>query len=198
MAKKNQASETRRVKSILQESVRVKQKLLKTDLGLVARAAALIATSLQHGGRTYFFGNGGSAGDAQHLSGELQGRFLKERRALAGLALTTDTSTITAVANDYSYAEVFARQIEGLGQPGDVAIGISTSGGSKNVIKALQKARKLGMVTIALTGSGGGLIQKKRLADICICVPSKCTPRIQESHITIGHAIMELVETACA
>lgn len=185
-----------RIRAVLRESIAVKQAVLAGQVAPTARAAAWIAAALRRGGRVFFFGNGGSAGDSQHLAGELLGRFLKDRRALAGLALTTDTSTLTAVANDYSYAEVFARQIEGLGRRGDVAVGITTSGNSPNVLKAFQRAKALGMRTIALTGGTGG--QAAKVADLAIVVPSRSTPRIQESHITLGHAICELVESALA
>lgn len=148
--------------------------------------------ALKSGNKVLFCGNGGSAADAQHLAAELIGRFQKERRSLASVALTTDTSILTAVANDYGYDEVFARQVEGLGRSGDVLIGISTSGNSANVVKAALKARDTGMHTIALTGEGGGKL--KDICDITFAVPSKVTARIQEMHIMVGHIICELVE----
>lgn len=148
--------------------------------------------ALKAGNKFLFCGNGGSAADAQHLAAELIGRFQKERRSLASIALTTDTSILTAVANDYGYDEVFARQVEGLGRSGDVLIGISTSGNSANVVKAALKARDTGMHTIAFTGEGGGKL--KDICDITFAVPSKVTARIQEMHIMVGHIICELVE----
>lgn len=148
--------------------------------------------ALKAGNKVLFCGNGGSAADAQHLAAELIGRFQKERRSLASIALTTDTSILTAVANDYGYDEVFARQVEGLGRSGDVLIGISTSGNSANVVKAALKARDTGMHTIAFTGEGGGKL--KDICDITFAVPSKVTARIQEMHIMVGHIICELVE----
>ena len=148
--------------------------------------------ALKAGNKVLFCGNGGSAADAQHLAAELIGRFQKERRSLASIALTTDTSILTAVANDYGYDEVFARQVEGLGRSGDVLIGISTSGNSANVVKAALKARDTGMHTIAFTGEGGGKL--KDICDITFAVPSKVTARIQEMHIMVGHIMCELVE----
>lgn len=148
--------------------------------------------ALKSGNKVLFCGNGGSAADAQHLAAELIGRFQKERRSLASVALTTDTSILTAVANDYGYDEVFARQVEGLGRSGDVLIGISTSGNSANVVKAALKARDTGMHTIAFTGEGDGKL--KDICDITFAVPSKVTARIQEMHIMVGHIICELVE----
>ena len=148
--------------------------------------------ALKSGNKVLFCGNGGSAADAQHLAAELIGRFQKERRSLASVALTTDTSILTAVANDYGYDEVFARQVEGLGRSGDVLIGISTSGNSANVVKAALKARDTGMHTIAFTGEGGGKL--KDICDITFAVPSKVTARIQEMHTMVGHIICELVE----
>lgn len=148
--------------------------------------------ALKSGNKVLFCGNGGSAADAQHLAAELIGRFQKKRRSLASVALTTDTSILTAVANDYGYDEVFARQVEGLGRSGDVLIGISTSGNSANVVKAALKARDTGMHTIAFTGEGGGKL--KDICDITFAVPSKVTARIQEMHIMVGHIICELVE----
>lgn len=194
MAQKRVPNFEARIRAIVTESIAVKRGVLEREVGATARVAKVILAALKRGNRVFFFGNGGSAGDSQHLAGELLGRFLRERRALAGLALTTDSSTLTAVANDYSYAEVFARQIEGLGRPGDVAVGITTSGRSANVIQALRRAKAMGLTTVALTGGTGG--QAAKVADYAIIVPSSSTPRIQESHITLGHAICELVEAA--
>lgn len=155
-------------------------------------AAAICIDSLQRGGKVLFAGNGGSAGDAQHLAGEFLCRFNFDRRPLPGIALTTDSSTLTAIANDYAFDQVFARQVEALGQPGDVLIGISTSGCSKNIIAALNVARQKGMHTIGFTGVTGG--EMAILCDAVIKVPSNKTPLIQQVHITIGHILCEIVE----
>lgn len=162
------------------------------QMEVISDIAERCRATLTAGQKILFCGNGGSAADAQHLAAELIGRFQKERRSLAAVALTTDTSILTAVANDYGYEEVFARQVEGLGRSGDVLIGISTSGNSKNVVKAVEKARDIGMHTIAFTGEGGGKLSS--LCDITLAVPSKVTARIQEMHILVGHIICELVE----
>ncbi|CAO3383440.1 D-sedoheptulose 7-phosphate isomerase [Azospirillum argentinense] len=160
----------------------------------IAAAAALMIDGLRTGGKVLFCGNGGSAADSQHLAAELTGRYLRDRPPLAAVALTVDTSALTAIANDYSYDEVFARQVRGLGRPGDVLVGLSTSGNSRNVVAALEAARAIGLQTIGLTGAGGG--RMKELCDICLCVPSSDTPRIQEMHIAAGHMLCELVENA--
>ena len=195
MPKSSSDNARARIRAVLVESILVKQAVLASQVEATARVAAVMIAALRRGGRVFFFGNGGSAGDSQHLAGELLGRFLRDRRALAGVALTTDTSTLTAVANDYGYAAVFARQIEGLGRRGDVAIGITTSGNSPNVLAALRRAKALGLTTVALTGGTGG--RAARVADHAIIIPSHSTPRIQEAHITLGHALCELVEAAC-
>lgn len=161
-------------------------------MDVITEAAERCKTALQAGGKVLFCGNGGSAADAQHLAAELIGRFQKERRALAAIALTVDTSALTAIANDYGYDTVFARQVEGLGRSGDVLIGISTSGNSENVVKAVEMARDIGMHTIAFTGEGGGKL--KELCDLTFAVPSRVTARIQEMHIMAGHILCELVE----
>lgn len=148
--------------------------------------------SLENGGKILFFGNGGSAADAQHLAAELVVRYRVNGRALAALALTTDTSTLTACANDYSYDDIFSRQVEALARPGDVAIGITTSGSSPNVLKALEAARRMGCVAAGLSGRDGGKLVG--LADPLIVVPSKVTARIQEMHILIGHALCDVLE----
>jgi len=164
--------------------------------GTVVTAADLMIQGLRSGGKVLFCGNGGSAADSQHLAAELSGRYLRDRAPMAGLALTVDSSALTAIANDYSYDEVFARQVRGLGRPGDVLIGISTSGNSRNVVAALEAARAIGMRCIGLTGATGG--RMKDLCDVCVCVPSTDTPRIQEMHIAAGHMMCELVEAALA
>ena len=151
-----------------------------------------LTRSLSSGGTLFWCGNGGSAADSQHLAAELVGRFKKNRRALRSIALTTDSSVLTCVANDYSYDDVFARQIEALGRPGDVLVGISTSGNSKNVLRALRVAKEIGLTTIAFLGKDGGVA--KGLADQVLVIPSDSTARIQEAHILIGHILCDLIE----
>ena len=158
----------------------------------IVEAAQAVASCLRSGGKTLFCGNGGSAADSQHLAAEFVGHFILDRRALPAMALTTDSSILTAVGNDYGFEQVFSRQIEALGRPGDVAIGISTSGQSANVIAAMRTARKLGLKTIAFTGKDGGALAA--CVDISIVVRSANTARIQECHIIIGHLICELAE----
>jgi D-sedoheptulose 7-phosphate isomerase len=178
----------------IQENLDLDQKMLN-DVEfhkLVTHAGYTLIEVLKKGRKVLFFGNGGSAADAQHLAAELTGRFHMERRALPGVALTVNTSSLTAIANDYSFEQVYARQVESLGVPGDAAVGITTSGRSRNVLNALEAARKQGLVTIALTGHDGELL--KPLTDFCLCVPSKVTPRIQEAHILIGHILCEIME----
>jgi D-sedoheptulose 7-phosphate isomerase len=159
---------------------------------VVAEAGAALMQVLKEGRKVLFFGNGGSAADAQHLAAELTGRFQLQRRALPGLALSVNASSLTAIANDYSFEQVYARQVESLGVAGDAAIGITTSGRSPNVLCALEAARNQGLLTVALTGRGGELL--KSLVDFCICVPSEETPRIQEVHILTGHILCEIIE----
>jgi D-sedoheptulose 7-phosphate isomerase len=180
----------------IQASIAVKRRLL-SDSGLVlniARVSEVLVEALKEGNKVLLFGNGGSAADAQHIAAEFVGRFAFHRRALPALALSVNTSCVTAIANDYGFDLVFSRQIEALGRPGDVAIGISTSGNSPNVVGAVKVARELGLHTIALAGCTGGNI--KDAAAYCITVPSSETPRIQECHILIGHIMAELVEQA--
>jgi D-sedoheptulose 7-phosphate isomerase len=148
--------------------------------------------ALDAGNKVILFGNGGSAADSQHIAGELVSKFRRERKALPAIALTTDTSILTSIANDFGFEYVFARQVEALGAPGDIALGISTSGNSPNVIHALRVARQLGLVTIGFTGEDGG--ELKDAVDICFQVPSNSTPRIQEMHITVAHTLCELIE----
>lgn len=163
--------------------------------GKIAQAAQMIIASLSAGGGVFLFGNGGSAADAQHIAGELVGRFLAERRSLRAEALSTDTSVLTCVANDYDYASIFSRQLEGKARPGDVAVALSTSGNSPNILAALETAKKIGLKTIALTGDGGG--RAAALADILLDVPCKgSAPRIQEAHSVIYHVLCEFVEAA--
>ena len=178
----------------LRESIELKQSMLSNDelLGVLDEAAQACIKCLASGGKLLLFGNGGSAADAQHIAAELVGRYLLSRGALAAVALTTNMSSITAIANDYSYDEVFSRQLEALGNEGDVAIGLSTSGESPNVIAALSTARKKGLTTIGITGGNGGHL--RYLVDYCLCVPSSSTPRIQEAHMWLGHTLCEIIE----
>lgn len=161
-------------------------------LSAVLDVAGALSKCLSAGNKILFFGNGGSAADAQHLAAELSGRFLKERQSLAGYALTTNSSVLTAIGNDYSFGDVFARQVQGIGRAGDLAFAISTSGNSPNVLRAVDVARKVGLVTVGLTGRTGGKLSGA--VDHCIRVPSDQTPRIQEVHILTGHILCELIE----
>src|SRR5271168_3433820 len=181
------------VRDRIQRNIEVKQALL-LDAAFherVAQAAMQIVKALRAGGKVIFLGNGGSAADAQHLAAEFTGRYLKERRALPALALNANTSSLTAIGNDYGFDLVFARQLEALGKEGDVLLGISTSGNSRNVLRAMEVAKTKSIYTIALTGSGGKM---RDLADCAICIPSDETPRIQECHILTGHIICEIAE----
>lgn len=179
--------------AIFRESARLMLAFLEGHLDLVVRAAGAITEALQAGGKVLLFGNGGSAADAQHIAAELVNRFLLERPALPGIALTTNSSIVTSISNDRDYAEVFARQVEALGRPGDVAIGISTSGQSASVIRGIEAASTMQMCTIAFTGGDGGKLAG--LVDYAFVVPSRSTPRIQEVHATLGHVLCQLVET---
>jgi len=183
-----------RIKDILLESIQVKEELLRTSIGKIIEIIDLITDCLKKNGKVILFGNGGSASDSQHIAAEFVGRFKKDRNALAAIALTTNTSILTALANDYGYEIVFAKQIEALGEKNDVAIGLSTSGKAKNVVLGIKQAKKMGLKTIALTGTDGGELVK--LADISLVVPSSVTARTQEAHITVGHIVCELVEQA--
>lgn len=180
------------IKKDLLESAATKQRVAETMVAEIAQAVEMITDCLAAGGKVLLIGNGGSAADAQHIAAELVGRFSKDRRPIAAIALTTDTSILTAVANDAGYDHIFARQIAALASPNDVVIAISTSGASPNIIKGAEAARELGCRLIALTGGGGGSLAS--LADLCLDVPSLDTPRIQEAHITIGHIICRLTE----
>ena len=181
-----------RIAAQFAESIEVKQRVLEMEIGTLAQIAEILVAALRRGNRVLLCGNGGSAADSQHIAAELVGRFGRERTALPAIALTTDTSILTALANDYSYADVFARQVEAWGSPGDVLVGISTSGNSPNVLKAMRTARERGMHTIGFTGASGG--QLPEMTDVCFRVPSRSTSRIQESHITAGHALCEMIE----
>ena len=176
----------------IRESIEVKRRIVERMVDQIAEAADMLVQSLRKGGKVILFGNGGSAADAQHIAAELVGRFKMERRALPAIALNTNSSVITAIGNDYDFTLSFSRQVEALVKEGDVAVGISTSGNSSNVIYALKRASELGAKTIALTGKTGGMLAS--VADLAIIVPSDDTPRIQEAHITIGHVLCDLVE----
>jgi len=177
------------------DSIAVKQEAEKILPGQVARGIVAMTDCLRAGGKIMACGNGGSAADAQHFAAELIGRFERERQELAAIALTTDTSILTAVGNDYSYDEIFSKQVRGLGKTGDILMGISTSGNSKNVVKAIEAAKKMGIKIIALTGNGGGKIATLLDADdIHLCAPSTRTARIQETHLVLLHALCDGVD----
>ncbi|MBI5787860.1 MAG: D-sedoheptulose 7-phosphate isomerase [Candidatus Schekmanbacteria bacterium] len=184
----------KRIQAIIEESCRVKQLCANELSDQITSIVQVVCQALSNGHKILFFGNGGSAADAQHLAGELINRFLYDRRALAGLALSTDTSVLTCIANDCHYDHVFSRQIEALGKAGDVALGISTSGNSANIIRAIETAKQMSIKTVGFSGGSGGKLAQ--IADYSLVVPSTVTPRIQEAHITIGHIICELVEEA--
>jgi D-sedoheptulose 7-phosphate isomerase len=177
---------------IYSETIRLHDAARRGSQADVLRVVDLLASAFRHGRRVLVFGNGGSASDAQHVAAEFVGRFQKERRAVAAIALTTDTSILTAIGNDDAFDRVFARQIEALGESGDVAIGITTSGGSKNVVAALTVAKDRGLTTVAVTGCDGG--EAGRIADVHLNVPDRSTARVQEVHRTLLHVICELVE----
>ena len=176
----------------IKESIAVKQQILAGLVPQIEKMAAVAAERLKQGHKLLFCGNGGSASDSQHLAAEFVGRYEKERRALPAIAFTTDTSILTAVGNDYGFERIFERQVEALGKKGDVLFAISTSGNSKNVLKAVQKAKEMGIYTIGFTGGEGGELKKQ--ADLPVVIPSKKTSRIQESHIMIGHILCECVD----
>ena len=178
----------------IQSAIEIKSRVLQQMPGEIAAAAEILIASLQNGGAVALCGNGGSAADCQHLSGELVGRFRRERRAIRAFALTVDTSVITAIANDYAYDDVFARQVEGLLRPGDVLVAISTSGQAENCLRAVDRAREMGVHTIAMTGESGGRLKDR--VDLCLCVPANDTARVQEVHILIGHILCDIIETA--
>jgi D-sedoheptulose 7-phosphate isomerase len=181
-----------RAQRALGEAAQLHARLRDGDLEPLAAAARAIGESLARGGQVLVFGNGGSAAEAQHFAGELVGRFLRDRRALAAVALTTDTSVLTAIGNDLGFERVFARQVEALGRQGDVALGISTTGASPNVVEALRAAKARGLTTVALTGHDGGLLGQD--ADIHVNVPDVATPRVQEAQLTLLHILCDLVE----
>ena len=181
-----------RIVRIFDEHARLQKEFLKHHTESLAKVAEVLLEAFRKGRTVYFFGNGGSAADAQHLAAEYVNRFRAERRALPALALTVDTSVITSIANDSSYERVFARQIEALGRPDDVAVGLSTSGASPNVIEGLRAARARGLTAIAMTGHDGGLLAQE--ADIHVNVPDEATPRVQEAQLTLLHILCDLVE----
>jgi D-sedoheptulose 7-phosphate isomerase len=174
------------------ESAEVKNRFLKENLPKLLDVIKLVSHCFEAGNKLFFFGNGGSAADAQHLAAEFVNRYIMDRPPLPAIALTTDTSILTSISNDFSFNEVFAKQLKALGREGDIAVGISTSGTSPNILKAFEVAKEMGMKTIALTGNDGGSLIK--IAELSLIVPSSSTPRIQEAHILIGHILCELVE----
>lgn len=180
-----------RVRLRLNEGLQVTSELL-SRVDQIVKIADTLVGCYRDRKKVFLFGNGGSAADAQHIATELVGRFYLERPSLPAEALTVNTSSLTAIANDYAFAEIFARQIEGLGNAGDVAIGLSTSGNSENVVRGLRAARAKGLVAVAFTGEAEGKVGAE--SDICFCVPSRETPRIQEAHILVGHILCEIVE----
>lgn len=177
---------------IFKESNRVKETFVNENLSRLVAVVETITSALKAGNKILLFGNGGSAADAQHLAAEFVNRFVIERPPLPAIALTTDSSIITSIGNDYDFSEIFSKQIRAIGQAGDIAWGISTSGNSVNVLKGLEAAKKIGLVTIAFTGKDGGNIAK--IADLPVNVSSSVTARIQEAHITAGHAICDLID----
>jgi D-sedoheptulose 7-phosphate isomerase len=183
-----------RVSELIEASIATKHCMLSSSevVLTVAKVSEILVSALKQGNKVLLFGNGGSAADAQHIAAELVGRFAFDRPALPALALSVNTSCVTAIGNDYGFDQVFSRQLEALARPGDIAIGISTSGNSANVLRAMSTAKKMGLHTIALTGCTGGNL--RNTVDHCICVPSNEKQRIQECHILVGHIISELVE----
>ena len=182
------------IKNQIQESIDTKQNILNDEalMQIIADVGQACVKLYQNGKKTLLAGNGGSAADAQHIAAELVGRYGFDRPSIPSIALTTDTSNLTAIGNDYGYDKVFSRQMEGMGSEGDLFIGISTSGNSENIINAINAAKAKGVTTVALVGRDGG--EMARLADFAIIVPSNATPRIQESHILIGHMICDIIE----
>lgn len=182
------------LQSEISASIETKQKILNDDalLETIGRTAMLCVETYKNGKKTLLAGNGGSAADAQHIAAELVGRYGFDRPSISSIALTTDTSNLTAIGNDYGYDKVFSRQLEGVGSEGDVFFGISTSGNSQNLVNAFESAKTKGITTVALVGRDGG--KMAQMADIAIIVPSSATPRIQESHILIGHILCDIIE----
>ena len=184
----------KKIIKLLKESIEVKNKVLENNVKDIEKLASAMLETIKSGHKILLFGNGGSAADSLHIAAELVGRFKKERKALPAIALTANISILTALGNDYNFDYIFERQVEALGNKGDMAIGISTSGSSKNVAAGILKASSMGIKTAALTGEKKGALCKA--ADICVRVPSSNTPRIQEAHIAIGHIVCELIEDA--
>ena len=174
------------------ESSEVKTRFLKENLPRLLEAINLISHAFEAGNKLFFFGNGGSAADAQHLAAEFVNRYIMDRPPLPAIALTTDTSILTSVSNDFTFNEVFSKQLRALGREGDIALGLSTSGSSPNVVKGFEVAKEIGMKTVAFTGNDGGPLA--RMADVSLVVPSTSTPRIQETHILVGHILCEMIE----
>lgn len=189
------SQQAERISAIWSEHQRVAQFLPQLTAD-VSKAVDMIRASLAGGGKLLIAGNGGSAADAQHIAAELTGRFLRERRPIPAIALHANTSALTAIGNDYGYEYVFARELAAHARPGDILLAISTSGGSKNILRAIEEARQKRVAVIGMTGESGGAM--RTACDLCLCVPSKSTARIQEMHITIGHAICELLEEEIA
>lgn len=196
MVNHNEYDMTELIKSILQESCDAKQKVINDErlVKVIDDVISVCIHALKNGNKLLLAGNGGSASDSQHIAAELVGRYEKDRAGLPAIALTTNTSELTAISNDYGYDNVFQRQIQALANKGDVFFGLSTSGNSKNVVNAIQQCKSLEVVTIAMTGQSGG--QMQAISDYCINVPSANTARIQEVHITIGHIICQVIESA--
>ncbi|MEZ4706684.1 MAG: D-sedoheptulose 7-phosphate isomerase [Caldilineaceae bacterium] len=184
------------IKEGFQDDIAIKQRILSEQLSILNMIAQELLRALDLGKKIIVFGNGGSAADSQHIAGELVGKFSKVRRALPCIALTTDSAILTSISNDFGYAHVFARQLEALGSPGDVVLGISTSGNSENVVRGLETAAAMELTTIGFTGRDGGQIE--RIVDLCFCVPSYQTPRIQEAHMAVAHAMCEFIENRIA
>ena len=180
------------IAKMLKEGADLRLQMMETMTGAILEAAQAIAHAFKAGRKVLLFGNGGSAADSQHIAAEFMNRFQIERPPLPAIALTTDTSVLTSISNDYAFEEVFSKQVKALGKKGDIAIGISTSGNSANVLKAFRAAKKLGMITIAITAEGGKMASN---ADIPLAVPSRSVPRIQEAHIVIGHILCDLTDT---
>ena len=183
-----------RISRIMRDSIEVKERILgdRAILEQIGKTAELFVKCYRNGGRVFFAGNGGSAADAQHLAGELVSKFFIEREGIPSEALNCNTSIMTAIGNDYSFDRIYARQLEANGKKGDVFVGLSTSGNSGNIVAALESCRKAGITSVGMTGEGGG--KMAGLCDILIAVPAKITPRVQESHITIGHIVCEIAE----
>ena len=184
------------IMAVLRQTAELHAELPASQVALIEEAAALMTEALAAGGKILWFGNGGSATQSQHMAAEFVGRFARERRSLPSLSLTENMASVTAIGNDYAFERIFARQVEGLARPRDVAVGLSTSDNSSNVLRGLEAARDRRVRTIGLTGASGGHMAK--LCEVCICVPSSVTARIQEVHLTIGHILCGLVEDALA